>query len=62
MSRAEVRTLLIQQQREADALYRTQFMICNETMGVQLRYMGTSTVARDIHLITKVVEGEDALM
>lgn len=31
-------------------------------MGDGLRYMGTSTVVRDIDFITKLLDGEDALM
>ena len=31
-------------------------------MGEQLRYMGTSTVVRDIDFITTALEGPDALM
>lgn len=31
-------------------------------MGDQLKYMGTSTVARDIDYITTLLEGQDALM
>ncbi|PSR71557.1 hypothetical protein PHLCEN_2v12566 [Hermanssonia centrifuga] len=62
MSRKESRKLLIAQQREADALYKTQFEVCDKTMGDLLRYMGTSTVVRDIDFITTQLEGEDALM
>lgn len=53
---------LIEQQRDADALWKAQFEICAQTMGDQLRYMGTSTVARDIDYITTLLEGQDALM
>lgn len=61
-STQDVRQLLIAQQKEAEALYRTQFEICGKTMGDDLRYMGTSTVVRDIDFITKQLEGPDALM
>ena len=47
---------------EADALYRTQFEICRATMHEQLKYMGTSTVVRDIDYITTQLEGPEALM
>ena len=47
---------------EADALYRTQFEICRSTMRDQLKYMGTSTVVRDIDYITAQLEGPEALM
>ncbi|KAI0658734.1 TAP-like protein-domain-containing protein [Cubamyces menziesii] len=53
---------LIQLQRDADALWQTQFEICAKTMGDTLRYMGTSTVARDIDFITSLLEGKDALI
>ncbi|KAL7284631.1 hypothetical protein ACG7TL_001927 [Trametes sanguinea] len=53
---------LIQTQRDADGLYKSQFEICNETMGEQIRYMGTSTVVRDIDFITTLLDGEDALI
>lgn len=62
MSREEARTTLVQQQREADALLKTQFEVCKKNMGDQLRYMGTATVVRDIDFITRKLEGEDALM
>ncbi|RPD76009.1 hypothetical protein L226DRAFT_522437 [Lentinus tigrinus ALCF2SS1-7] len=53
---------LIQTQRDADALYKTQFAICGQTMGDQLRYMGTSTVSRDIDFMTTLLDGKDALI
>ena len=53
---------LLIQQREADALYKTQFEVCARTMGDNLKYMGTSTVSRDIDFITTALEGDDALM
>ncbi|KAH9884113.1 TAP-like protein-domain-containing protein [Cubamyces lactineus] len=53
---------LIQLQRDANALWKTQFEICAETMGDTLRYMGTSTVARDVDFITSLLEGENALI
>ncbi|TFK81819.1 alpha/beta-hydrolase [Polyporus arcularius HHB13444] len=53
---------LIQTQRDADALYKTQFAICGQTMGDQLRYMGTSTVTRDVDFMTTLLDGKDALI
>ncbi|KAI9056406.1 hypothetical protein FKP32DRAFT_1586161 [Trametes sanguinea] len=53
---------LIQTQRDADGLYKSQFEICNQTMGEQIRYMGTSTVVRDIDFITTLLDGKDALV
>lgn len=58
----ETRRRLIAQQKEADALLKTQFEVCAEAMGDSLKYMGTSTVVRDLDFITKALEGEDALM
>lgn len=57
-----LRENLLRQQKEADALYQAQFEICGKAMGEQLRYMGTTTVVRDIDFMTTVLEGEDALM
>ena len=62
MSTAEAQKFLVRQHKEAEALYQTQFDVCRKTMGEQLRYMGTSTVVRDIDYITKQLEGPDALM
>ncbi|KAI0827448.1 TAP-like protein-domain-containing protein [Trametes gibbosa] len=53
---------LIQTQRDADGLYKSQFEICGQTMGDGLRYMGTSTVVRDVDFITRLLEGEEALI
>ena len=47
---------LIAQQREAEALYKTQFAICGQNMGDALRYMGTTTVVRDIDFIARSEE------
>lgn len=59
---SRTRDFLIYQQQEAEALYRAQFALCAQTMGDKLKYMGTSTVVRDIDFITRTLEGEDALM
>ncbi|KAF8579923.1 alpha/beta-hydrolase [Ramaria rubella] len=53
---------LLLQQREAESLYKTQFERCARTMGETLKYMGTTTVSRDIDFITTALEGEDALI
>ncbi|KAI0708631.1 TAP-like protein-domain-containing protein [Earliella scabrosa] len=53
---------LIAQQREAEALYKTQFAICGQNMGDALRYMGTTTVARDIDFIASRLDGPDSLI
>ncbi|KIJ55468.1 hypothetical protein M422DRAFT_24044 [Sphaerobolus stellatus SS14] len=62
LSDPRTRDRLVEQQREADALYQTQFKICNETVGENLKYMGTSTVSRDVDFITTTLEGKDALI
>ncbi|GJJ11445.1 hypothetical protein Clacol_005678 [Clathrus columnatus] len=53
---------LIIQQREANALSKTAMEVCKNTMGDTLRYMGTSTIARDVDFITTILEGQDALI
>ena len=56
------RNRLIELQRDANALYKTQFAICAQTMGDLLKYAGTSTVVRDLDLLTTLIDGENALM
>ena len=56
------RNHLVELQRDANALYKTQFAICKQTMGDLLKYMGTSTVVRDIDFMTTLLDGENALM
>ena len=53
---------LIQAQRDANALYQTQFEICKEVQGDSLRYMGTTSVVRDIDFIATALEGKDSSM
>ena len=57
-----IRDLITEEERQVEALMRTAFSQCIETMGNELRYMGTSTVVRDIDFITRTLEGEDTLM
>lgn len=56
------RERLLEQRREADALTQTQYEMCKESMGDQMKYMGTTSVARDVDFITTALEGPDALM
>lgn len=56
------RAHLIEQQREADALYETQFKVCKKTMGDILKYSGTATVTRDIDFMATALEGKESLM
>ncbi|KAH8102176.1 Alpha/Beta hydrolase protein [Cristinia sonorae] len=60
MSTAELRSMLLVKTAEADALLRTQFEICRQNMGEELRYMGTSTVVRDLDFMSKIFDGTDA--
>ena len=62
ISREEVREYLISQHTEAEALYRVRNGICEKSMRQTMKYMGTSTVVRDIDFITKKLGGDDALM
>ncbi|KAI0701848.1 TAP-like protein-domain-containing protein [Cytidiella melzeri] len=62
MPSAEARKHLVAQHKEAEALYKAQFKICEKTMGETMKYMGTSTVVRDIDFLTKHIAGEDALI
>ena len=53
---------LIESQRDANGLFKAQFAICSQTMGETIRYMGTSSVVRDIDYVTTLLDGEDAMM
>lgn len=44
------------------SLYAVQYQLCGEKLGDELKYMGTSTVVRDIDYMAKVFDGPDALM
>ncbi|KAF8509524.1 hypothetical protein BU17DRAFT_56043 [Hysterangium stoloniferum] len=62
LSDPRTRDHLIFQQREADSLYKTEFDVCARTMGDTLKFMGSSTISRDVDFMTTVLGGEDALM
>ncbi|KAG8768686.1 hypothetical protein FRC12_005434 [Ceratobasidium sp. 428] len=54
---------LIQQYRQAIAMWETQAKLCTSNMprnGSDLKYMGTSTVARDIDFMARVIDGPKA--
>ena len=51
---------LLDQHRQLLALQETEFKKCGETMGDELKYMGTSTVVRDIEEMSRVLDGPDA--
>ncbi|KAK7682661.1 hypothetical protein QCA50_014044 [Cerrena zonata] len=57
-----IRALVLDEEREVEALLRTAFAQCVKTMGNELKYMGTTTVTRDIDFITRTLEGDDALI
>jgi hypothetical protein len=56
---------LVLQYRQAIAMFEAQAKLCTLNMpngGSDLKYMGTSTVARDIDFMSKVISGPDAPM
>ena len=53
---------LLETQRDANALYQTQFEVCKKVQGDSLRYMGTTSVVRDIDFIATALQGDDSLM
>lgn len=57
---AEGRQHLLDQHRQLLAMQETEFEKCSETMGEDLRYMGTSTVVRDIEEMSRVLHGKNA--
>ncbi|KAG8880549.1 hypothetical protein FRB97_000719 [Tulasnella sp. 331] len=57
----EGRAVLVQQQREALAIWQMQATICNQTMGVDvLKYMGTTTLIKDMEYLKNAIDGLDA--
>ncbi|KAH7345035.1 TAP-like protein-domain-containing protein [Rhizoctonia solani] len=53
---------LVQQYRQAISMFETQAKLCTLNMpdgGASLKYMGTSTVARDIEYMSRVITGAD---
>ncbi|KDN50221.1 hypothetical protein RSAG8_01557, partial [Rhizoctonia solani AG-8 WAC10335] len=53
---------LVLQYRQAISMFETQAKLCTLNMpdgGASLKYMGTSTVARDIEYMSKVITGPD---
>jgi pimeloyl-ACP methyl ester carboxylesterase len=53
---------LVAQEREFLAVKKAEAEMCARNMGPELAYMGTANVVRDMDFMTKVLEGEDALM
>ena len=58
----DLRKHIVTQERESDVLVRTEYARCVKKLVEDLKYMGTSTVVRDMDFITKALEGKDALM
>ncbi|KAF7303665.1 AB hydrolase-1 domain-containing protein [Mycena indigotica] len=57
------RAVLIEQQKQALALEETQGAICGQTVGAKaLGYMSTTTTILDMEEISRIIEGEDALI
>ncbi|KAF7304300.1 Abhydrolase-4 domain-containing protein [Mycena chlorophos] len=57
------RAVLVEQQRQALALEETQGAVCARTVGKEaLGYMSTTATVYDIEEISRVLEGEDALI
>ncbi len=53
--------VLVEQQREAMALWEMQATICNESMGAEvLKYMGTTTLIKDLEYIKDTFDGKEA--
>lgn len=53
----------MEQQKQALALEEAQAIVCRKTMGAEaLGYMSTTTTIYDMEEISRVLEGEDALI
>lgn len=53
---------ILNQYRRYLALLESQLQICAVKMGDELRYMGTTTIARDIALISEILDGHGSPM
>jgi hypothetical protein len=57
------RAILVEQQKEALALEETQGALCAQTMGAEaLGHMSTTTTIYDMEEISRIMEGDDALI
>jgi hypothetical protein len=55
--------ILLQQQKEALRLMELQAGVCDVEMGGEvLKWMGTTTLIRDMEYLKNVIDGEDALI
>ncbi|KIJ55639.1 hypothetical protein M422DRAFT_774620 [Sphaerobolus stellatus SS14] len=55
-------TVFAAQIRQEDARNAALVQRCHETSGELLKYVGTTTVARDLEYLSRVIEGEHALV
>lgn len=62
LSDPAVEAALVDQSRQFIALKQAQAQICAQTMGDDLRYMGSATVIRDMAFMADVLDGEGAKM
>lgn len=62
LSDPATRAHLIAQNREFLALKEAEARMCAKNMGEELAYMGTANVVRDMDFMTKMLDGENALM
>jgi pimeloyl-ACP methyl ester carboxylesterase len=53
---------LLQYISELDVLVQSQYGLCSHSTANDLRYVGTTYVAKDIDYITTLLEGKDALL
>jgi hypothetical protein len=57
------RAALVPQEREHLAIFKAQSEACQDNMDVtDLRFMGTTTVARDVDFMAKVLDGDNGKM
>ncbi|KAK7030376.1 hypothetical protein VNI00_014120 [Paramarasmius palmivorus] len=59
LSSPDLREALLLQYEELLSLKRAQGGICRDSMGDELAYMGSATVARDVEFMSRVLDGKD---
>ncbi|KAJ7226696.1 hypothetical protein GGX14DRAFT_626760 [Mycena pura] len=57
LSDPAIEAQLVEQSRQFLALKKSQAMVCEKSMGKELRNMGTATVVRDIDFMAKLFDG-----
>ncbi|KIJ55460.1 hypothetical protein M422DRAFT_199675 [Sphaerobolus stellatus SS14] len=62
LGKPRTRERLIEQHIEAQSLRKTAMEVCKTVMGEKLRYMGTSTISRDVDFMTTILEGKNAFI